>query len=164
MYDALTGYRGATSTIGALATLHHGIWHIVEHHVVAGDFQAVDAVAGAGHPLPGHYLGSQVERRARLNQSWACSYDEGWRPVSLFGIPVSRVNRVFLSVYRGDLAGVVAAGRQAPERLFPGEKAARAVGRMADLVAGVARQVRDELGWQGILMAGIAGLTLVRWL
>ena len=147
--------KGWSGTIGALATLHHEIWHIVEYHVAAGDFEAVDAVAEAGHPLPGYYLKSYAERRARLYQNWACSYDEGWRPVSLCGTPVSRVDRVFLSVYRNDLSADISAGRPAPERLFPGEKTVRA------LVA-AARQVRCELGWQGILLAGVAALTLAR--
>lgn len=146
-----------TSATGALSTLHHEIWHVVEYHVAAGDFGAVDAVAGAGCPLPGDYLGSNFERRARLYENWACACDEGWRPVSLFGIPVSRIDRVFLAIYRGDMAADIAAGRPAPERLFPGEKTVRA------MVAAV-RQIWGELGWQGIMLAGVAGLTLARWL
>ena len=146
-----------TSPTGALGILHHETWHVVESHVHEADFDAVNAVVGRGVALPGTYMDSALERRARTYEKWACAYDEGWRPVCLLGIPVSRVDRIFLSVYRGDLAADLAAGRPVAERLFPGERAVRAV-------TAAIGQVWSELGWQGILVAGLAGLTLARWL
>lgn len=148
------------STKGAVSTLHHEVWHVAEHHVHDADFDVVNAAVQAGHAMPGEYLASDVERRARAYQGEANSYDEGWRPTCLFGTPVSRLDRVFLSVHDGSLAADINARRPVAERLFPGEAAVRQVRRLAGAVGRLGRQVQDELGWQGILVAGVAVLTL----
>ena len=144
---------GGSSTIGVVATLHHEVFHLLEYYLHEDDLAVVNAAVGAGRELPGDYLDSLIERRARVYEAWASAYDEGWRPTALFGIPLSRLDRVFLSVYHGDVAADRVAGRPSQARLLPGERALR-------VVVGFARQAWDELGWQGVLAAGVAGLIL----
>ena len=146
-----------TSPAGALGILHHEAWHVVERHIHDADFDQVDAAVSRGVALPGDYMDSALERRARLYEKWASAYDEGWRPVTMFGFPLARIDRVFLAVHRGDVAADHAAGRPSPPRLLPGERAFRAA-------LGVAHQVRSELGWQGVMLASVAAVTLAHWL
>lgn len=88
-----------------MTTVHHEIWHAVEHTGLAPDDVAViDVVAARGTEQPGHYLASALERRARLYAAWASARDEGWRP----GCPLRRVDRVCEYVYSGGLARDVA--------------------------------------------------------
>lgn len=110
------------STKGALSIFHHEAWHVVEYHLAPEDFDVVDAAVGAGHAMLGKYLDSAIERRARVYQAWANAHDEGWRPTTLFGVPLSRVDRVFLSDYRGDVAADRAAGRPSPARFSPAKR------------------------------------------
>jgi hypothetical protein len=113
-----------------MATLHHEIWHEVERNALSReDIEAVTAAVRSGQQRPGGYLDSVYERRARAYEWWACAYDEGWRPVSVAGVPVDRVDRVFLYVYSGSLARDRRNGAARPQRL-PGVHEVRVAGRM----------------------------------
>jgi hypothetical protein len=76
-------------------------------------------------PLPGVYLHSAVERRARLYESWASARDEGWRPLAIGGWPVRRLDRVLLYVHGGGLARDIARRGAAREQAGPLHRAAR---------------------------------------
>ncbi len=103
-----------------LATVHHEVWHEVEHTCLsAADVAAVDCAAARGDARPGEYLASAVERRARLYEAWASAHDEGWRPAALLGWPLRRVDRVCAYVHSGALARDVARGRAVRSRVGP---------------------------------------------
>ena len=134
----------------ALATVHHEIWHEVERvRLSAADVAAVDRAAARGDPRPGDYLASAVERRARLYESWACAWDEGWRPASLIGWPLRRVDRVCSYVHSGRLALDVSRGRVVLPRVGPAGMACRWVASSvsAPATAGVLPALVAALVW-----------------
>lgn len=120
---------------GVMAVLHHEVWHAVERHGLASaDVEAVDRAAALGVPQPGAYLSSAVERRARLYESWACAWDEGWRPASVLGWSLRRVDRVCWYVHGGGLARDVSRHGAGLPQHGPARAAAllgAAVGRLA---------------------------------
>lgn len=97
-----------------MPTLHHEIWHSVERmHLQEDDISVVNRAVVCGQSRPGAYLNSSIERRARLYEAWSTAVDEGWRPMSIAGRPVRRLDRVMAYVYGGYLACDIAAGRPA---------------------------------------------------
>jgi hypothetical protein len=142
----MVGTFGGTAKI--VGCVHHEVWHAVEFHLSSQDFHFVSATVEHGASRPGFYLASSVERRARCYQAYACARDENWRPLSVMGIPMSRIDRIFEYVYNGGLARDVTAGRPVVTRMLPGHRAARAVVR--------------ELGWQGIGVVAMAAMFLLQ--
>ncbi len=106
-------------TTSALATLWHELWHALEYYLPPGDLAAVDRAAAGGIALPGAYLDSAIERRARLAESWLSAYGEGWRPAALLGWPLRRVDRILLHLHSGRLARDVARYGAGRSRLGP---------------------------------------------
>lgn len=121
-HDGVILCTSAARLPAAMATLHHEVWHEVERtRLAAADVAAVDRAATRGDPRPGDYLACAVERRARLYESWACAWDEGWRPASVLGWPIRRVDRVCVYVHGGGLARDVARhGAARPQVGLPG--------------------------------------------
>jgi hypothetical protein len=134
--DELVMLKSWTNIPYALEILHHELWHVLEYYISPEDLDFITATVGHGLPMPGIYLDSQVERRARCYESYARARDEGWRPVRVMGTPVSRTDRIFEYVYSGQLAADVTAKRRIHARLLPGQAPVRAVVR--------------EIGFQGI--------------
>ena len=92
------------------STLHHEIFHAIEDRLADDDFDLIDRAAARGMPMPGEYLGAGIERRARLYQSLANAWDEGVKPTTVAGVPVSHVERVCWHIYSGGLARQIARG------------------------------------------------------
>jgi hypothetical protein len=134
----------------ALPTLFHEIWHAVEDLLDPEDKDVINAAAARGRPYEGYYLSSAIERRARFAESAMMVFEEGHRPISLFGIPLSRTDRIIAYVHNGALARDVAAGKKIGPRLFPGQRMIRRL-----------RAVYDDVGWQGLLAAGFGVLFLI---
>ena len=133
-----------------LATVHHEVWHEVEHtRLSAADVAAVDRAAARGDPRPGDYLASAIERRARLYESRARARDEGWRPASLLGWPLRRVDRVCAYVHSGALAKDVTRGRMVLPRVGPAGLAFRWVAATvsAPATAGILPALVAALVW-----------------
>ncbi len=109
------------------ATLHHELWHAVESRLAAGDRAAVDSAVRCGVSVPSQYLDSATERRARLYESWTSAHAEGWRPISVSGWPIRRLDRIFWYVHSGGLARDIAARDAARPQNGPLEKMSRAI-------------------------------------
>jgi hypothetical protein len=135
-------------TAHVTSTMHHEIWHAVEWNLAAVDRNAVHVQSHRGVQLPGTYLDSCVERRARMYQHWAAAYAEGWRPPMVMGIPMNHVDRVFLHVYSGALARRMASGRRPLPHAIPG--------------VAPCRRVLSEIGWQGLMAVGLSAFLLLR--
>ena len=116
------------STQRAVSVLHHEVWHAVELRLAVADFVLVDRAAARGVPMPGSYLASAVERRARLYSAWGSAYDEGWRPGTIGGWPVRRLDRIFAYVHGGGMARDIARRGVAREQTGPLPRALRAAG------------------------------------
>lgn len=108
-----------------ISTLHHELWHMLERHLAPDDMDVVNSSIERGESRSGYYLASPIERRARAYESWASAYDEGWRPATICGVIVSRLDRIFSYVHSGDLATELMAGEQVRSRTFPGARIAR---------------------------------------
>ena len=154
--DGVVLVSGWGSTSSALAILHHEIWHVIEDDLDPEDKAAIGAEVSRGIPFPGTYLDSLTERRARAYDAWASAQDEGWRPATLWGVPLRRVDRIWSYVYGGGLAADKAAGRPIKPRLLPGQAATRstccAVGATAKAVMG------NALAWPLVVLWPLAGL------
>jgi hypothetical protein len=93
---------------GVLSTLHHEIWHALEKFLTPGALAAVDSLAAGGRARPSEYLSSLSERRARLYQNLAASWDEG-AMIRLADADLAM--RAMWHVYSGGLAKDVIAAR-----------------------------------------------------
>lgn len=102
--------------ISAADTAHHECWHAAEEWLSDDALAVVSAAVARGVPRPGAVLASAAERRARLYAAWALAIDEGYEvPAAADGTPLGPLDRVFLAVYRGQLAAaVLAAGEWKP--------------------------------------------------
>jgi hypothetical protein len=103
------------SMTGVVDTVHHEVWHAVEHRLSPTAWSVVDSAVAAGRGYPSAYLDSALERRARLYAAWACAVDEGLPTIvdTRSGLPMGEVESVFAHVYSGRLAAAVAAANEA---------------------------------------------------
>jgi hypothetical protein len=108
----LIAIRTALGLTLVKSTVHHELWHAIEEHLSDEELAIVTAAALKGDPMPGSYLDSAVERRARLYEHFASYIDFGGACATVNGQIALPLQGVFWRVYSGELSRDVTTGRQ----------------------------------------------------